>query len=392
MSAIFDKNLERIRALEKQVTEGKLDAAKAEKRITKLREVPDYWVKVYAGGPNPIRRQATPSTSLRAAQQLEKKLHGEIASGSYIPDDLMKATIGTILDAYLEKQKGKAGEASCRSRAKVAAPVRHVKLEAWHNNIRGIIYHLDEETPAEWSDKSIWNYAKMLQYAIQAFIDRNQKLNIKNPVLTAIKDMELEEGTNRRTVTPADHEVRQLVAGGRREAARDPRLAYFPHLLTELAETGLREIEVLSFRWEKLSLDHDPARRIRPWVEVQLAKKKRKVSRRIPLSVEAARAIREWQAAQPGQTETGWVWPVRNFPGKIFRRVRAAEDLDHLIPHDLRRYWRRKHLDKGQELRKEVGGHDTDEMDEYYLNLSLEQAQAFYEDEYRAIEEAGNAL
>jgi integrase len=390
MAAYFDKNLERIREIERKVAAGTLTEEKAAKRIQKLREVPDYWVKVY-DGPKPIRRHVDPPESEAAAKRLEKKLQGEIASKTYVPDDLLKTTVGAILDAYLVTQKDKGGFAATKSRMKTAEPVRHVKLETWHNHIKAITQHLDQDTPDTWSDKSLWNYAKTLQFAVQRFIDTHQKLNIKNPVRTAIKAMGLEEGTNRRQVVPTEIEYREILAELRKMAAADARLFYLPHLLAFLRETGLREIEALSLRWEKVSLDHQ-AGKARPWVEVRLRKKKRVVIRRIPLSVDAAKALRALQQAAPGQTETGWVFPVRNFPGKLYRRARAARGHSHINAHDFRREWRLRHLEKGQELRKEVGGHDTDKMDEYYLVLGLEQTREFYEGEWTNFEEAGNAL
>lgn len=386
MSAIFDKNLERIRALEKQVLAGTLDPEKAAKRIAKLRAVADYWVKVYDGGPKPIRRQADPPSSKRAAEKLETRLKGEIVTGVYIPGDLLKTTVGAIVDAYLEKQKGRAGEASCRSRARTAAPVRHVKLEAWHNNTKLIEYHLDNDTPDTWADRSIHHYAKLLQYAVQAFIDGNQKLFIKNPVRTAIKAMDLDPGLVRREVVPSDLEVAMLVGEARRGAY--PR--YVAPLLTFLRETGLREIEALSLRWEKVSMDWEEAHRIRPWAEVRLRKKKKYVIRRIPLNPRARRALQAMQDQAAGPTETGFVFPVRNFPGRIYRRIRAAVVLPHINPHDFRKSWSVEHLDKGQELRKEVRGHDTDEMDEYYLVLSLKDSEKIYDEDWKR--EAENAL
>lgn len=388
MAAIYNRNEERARALERAAKAGQKDPVVAAARIAALRAAPDYWVKVYDGA-KPIRQQANPPTSLRAAEKLEARLKGEIQGGTFIPTELLKTTVGAILDAYLAYMEGKPSAASTRSRAKQAAPVRHVKLEAWHNNPKLIERHLDDDTPDTWGDRSIYHYAKMLQFAVQRFIDTHQKLNIKNPVRTAIKAMDLDPGLNRREVVPSDMEVAMLVGEARREAARDPRLAYFPHLLTLLRETGLREIEVLSFRWEKTSLEWEEARRIRPWVEVRLRKKKKYVIRRVPLNPRARRALLALQDLAEGPTETGFVIPVRNFPGKLFRRIRARLGLDHLVAHDIRKSWSLEHLDKGQELRKEVRGHDTDEMDEYYLVLGLKEAEAIYDADWKR--EATNA-
>lgn len=390
MSAYYNKNLQRVNEIRVKVAQGEIDPAKAEKRIATLEAIPDYWIKVYDGH-KMIRRHVDPPESEAAAKRLERKLQGEIASKTYVPDDLMKMTMGAIVDAYLETQTGKAGFASCKSRAKTAEPIRRVKLETWHNDTKAIERHLDQDTPEKWSDKSIWNYAKLLQYSVQRFIDTHQKLNIKNPVRTAIKAMGLEEGTNRRQVVPTEIEYREILAECRKLATLDPRLYYLPRLLAVLRETGLREIEVLSLRWEKVSLEHKPGKTW-PWVEVRLRKKKKLVVRRIPLSLAAAQALRSLQAATPRQTETGFVFPVRNFPGKLYRRARSARGASHINAHDFRREWRLRHLKKGQELRKEVGGHDTDEMDEYYLVLGLEQTREFYADEWSEFEGAGNAL
>jgi integrase len=378
MAAVYNRNEERARALEKQVAAGQKDPDVAAARIAALRAVPDYWVKVY-DGPKPIRQQADPPTSIRAAEKLEARLKGEIQGGTHIPTELLKTTLGAILDAYLAYMAGKSSFASTKSRARAAAPIRHVKLEAWHNNPKLIERHLDDDTPDTWGDRSIHHYAKLLQFAVQRFIDSHQKLNIKNPVLTAIIAMDLDPGLNRREVVPSDLEVAMLV-GEARQKGYPP---YLAHLLTFLRETGLREIEALSLRWEKVVLDWEESRRIRPWVEVRLRKKKKYVIRRVPLNPRARRALQAIRDLAAGPTETGFAFPVRNFPGKIYRRIRAKLALEHINVHDFRKSWSLEHLDKGRELRKEVRGHDTDEMDEYYLVLGLKEAEAIYDEDWK---------
>lgn len=386
MSAIYDKNLERIRAIEKKVAAGTLDPAKAEKRIATLRKVPDYWVKVY-DGPEPVRRHADPPESIRAAEKLEKQLQGEITTGLFVPDQIIKVRIGEVLDAYLEKQVGKGGYAACKSRLKRAERVRFDTLEAWHHDVKRIQRHLDNDTPDNWADKSIWNYAKTLQFAVQLYIDTHQRLNIKNPVRTAIKAMGLEEGTQRREVVPTDFEIAMLAGEARRKAYP----SYLAPLLVFLRETGLREIEALSMRWEKVSMDYDPAVEVFPWADVRLRKKKRFIVRRIPLNPKAWQALRLIQAATEGPTETGFIFPVRNFPGKLYRRVRAAVELEGINVHDFRKSWSSEHLHDGAELRKEVRGHDTDEMDEYYLVLTEKDTRQIYANDWKQFERESHA-
>lgn len=386
MSAIYDKNLERIRAIEKKRDTGEIDPAKAEKRIAALRRVPDYWVKVY-DGPEAVRRHVDPPESIRAAEKLEKQLQGEIVTGAFIPDQLIKAKLGDIFDTYESKQIGKGGYAATKSRLRTAAPIRHVTLEAWHNNVKLVEHHLDNDTPDHWADKSIWNYAKTLQFAVQLYIDTHQRLNIKNPVKTAIKAMGLEEGTQRREVVPTDFEIAMLAGEARRKAYP----FYLAPLLVFLRETGLREIEALGMRWEKTSMEYDPAREIYPWADVRLRKKKKYVVRRIPLNPKAWQALRLIQAATEGPTETGWIFPVRNFPGRLYRRARAAVGLEGVNVHDFRKSWSAEHLHAGPELRKEVRGHDTDEMDEYYLVLTEKETRQIYEKDWNTFERESHA-
>lgn len=371
----YDKNKERIRALEKAVAAGKMDPMKAAARIAELAARPDYWVRGY-DGPKEIRKHVTPPHSEAAAKRLAAKVDAELAGGTFTPEALLRATFREMLAGYMKKREG---DKSARTYAKAGeAMIGGLRLIDAHQRIQILVDHIRLDLPKRWTaEKTRWNYLLVLQAAVQLYLDSHQQLNLKNPVRTAKKLAEARMGTQKRTQYPAPEEYRLHV----QMAKKRPFPAWFWVLVTAYGETGFRgEMIVQGFRWERLHLEHRPGREL-PWIEIQVSKQKgeaRGQFQQFPIS----RELRDALLSLPGPKEYGPVFPIKNIPGKHWRRLFALCGTPHLIPHDYRRLWKVRYLDHNPKLTAKGMGHATLSMDQDYTILERKEMEALYSASY----------
>jgi integrase len=374
MVSYFDKNArERIPALEKKVAAGTMTREEADARIAKLKAKPDFWIR----GPRDLRVQVKPSHSEAAAKKAAARLEAKLEDGTHTPEALIKIQYGAILDRYIEKKRGR--DASAVSYAEAGKTmIGTLRLSQTHDNVDILVRHILEDLPPRWPvEKTRWNYVACLQAAVQAHLDANQKLNIKNPVKTAKKLAEMKRGTRKRTDYPTleDHRHHLQMAG------RPPFPAWFRVMVVAYAETAFRGgMIVRGFRWERLHLEHVRGQAL-PYIEINVSKQKGEAKadfKQFPIS----RDLREALLSLPGPKEYGPVFPVKGIPVKWWRRLLKACGNEHLKPHDYRRLWKLRYIDHNPKMTARGMGHATLSMDLDYTILERRELEALYISSY----------
>lgn len=374
MVSYYDKNArERIPAIQKKVAAGTLTREAADAAIAELRAKPDFYVR----GPGDLRIHVKPSHSEAAARKAAARLEAELDAGTHTPEALIKVQLGTILDRYIEKKRGK--DASAVSYAEAAKTmIGTMRLAQVHNNVDALVRHFQEDLPPRWPvEKTRWNYVACLQAAVQNYLDANQKLNIKNPVRTAKKLAEMKRGTRKRSEHPTLDDYRHHLQA----AGRAPFPAWFRVLVVAYAESAFRgSMIVRGFRWERLHLEYVPGQAL-PYIEINVSKQKGEGKddfKQFPIS----RDLRLALLSLPGPKEYGPVFPVKNIPVKWWRKLFAACGTEHLRPHDYRRLWKLRYLDHNPKMTARGMGHATLSMDLDYTILERRELEALYSSSY----------
>ena len=94
-----------------------------------------------------------------------------------------------------------------------------------------------------------------------------------------------------------------------------------------------------------------------------------------PLSKQAADALR----VQIGDKVDGEVWPCKNPPYKLLnkRKLRKEANWPHRWFHDFRKTAKmRFKVAAGKDVAKEMLGHQTDAMDDYYTHYQRKELEA----------------
>lgn len=385
----YDKNAKRIKALEAGIAAGKIDPARGAARIAKYKaKGADYWVKGYAYGKWYDLQVPTPG--IKAAKAFDARTRMAVEDRTFSPADLIKTKLRDIFDAHLQAQAGKGGEKAAKTRHGHACRVfGHLTLDKLHADPKTILKAGFASYPPEWEQKSLWHVWSFMAAAINTYKRENPKLQINNP-MTAYP---MSHGTNKRKVYPTHEEHLERLSHLRNNPAKiitregkGPMKVGFPAYLYPLLvikyQQGLRGMEVIPWRFEKADLDVR-----RPAVMTRILKKDgEKADQWVVLTPTSYKALRDYLQTLPGPKEVGPIWPVKNWPTKLMRRLLDECGQEHLVPHDDRRAWTMSNIDKDKRRRQAAVGRETDDSEEFYIHFGRKEQEAFYEAEWSEFE------
>jgi integrase len=370
---IFDKNAERIRALEREIAHGTAGNG-AETRLSRLRAAgPQWWVGFWDR--NGIkRRKKSPQNNLKGAQRFERQCRADVEGGTYANPETTRVSISDIVDAYLrEKMALKAGYASCRTLCNHIT--RHIgtwTLEQLDRAPEILVDHFRKFPELAWSLKYRWNYFLTLRAAINHWI-RFRRLAMQNPC----NIVTIEPNTQIVEYVPTQDDYEKIVARAYVEGLPLPVI----RLIGAARYSGLRINEILKWQVEDLNLSSDNGST--PFFWTSISKQKRKTRVALPM-VSKLQAILQEQVA--GRTH-GKVWPWSSPPYKLLVVVDEqgkASGLYELagvtVPrpfHDFRKLFKieMKRAGLSREVTKEMQGHATDAMDAYYTHFQREDLE-----------------
>jgi integrase len=362
---IFDKNLERIKELERKLAAGG-DSAKLKARIQSYRDAgPEWWVKFYLRDGRARKEKCPPwyQTKLKA-KQFECLKRAEVQTGNNVPSEVNQVKLSDVLEAYLsEKMAGKSGAASAKTM--VGHICRHIgklTLQQIDRNPRILVEHFRKFPETQWSQKYIYNYFLTLRASINHWI-RFNRLRMQNPCNL----VEISPGVRVMDYVPTPEDYQRILAASYVVGAPDD----IRNLFTAVWETGLRINEVLSWQCEDLHLEQPDIGL--PYYDTKISKQGRAMRKQIPMTKELWIAMR----AQIGIRENGQVWPWTSAPYDITRAVLKEAGLSHMRPfHDFRKSAKVRFMAFGREAAKAMQGHATDSMNDYYLHFQRQDLES----------------
>ncbi|MDQ2999861.1 MAG: site-specific integrase [Fibrobacterota bacterium] len=361
-----DRTVKEIAAVRKAMAAGKTSPEDGEKRIQALEKRGAVYV---ARWELPNGRERTKSFSGKGAEKRaaehEAEQKGKVRRREHDDPAGIRATVAAVLDFYLVKMAGRASIKNIRAHRADILEVwgDRLTLEKLDRSPDTLIDELRARLQKKQDAKTAWNRKVTAQAAITYYL-RKKRLRMINPFLGA----DWPQPESKRTQAPDYRDFQAMV----KEAQKPGYPAWLPALFACGWEHALRMGEYLSWRWEGTTLD--PAGNDLPWVKTEVEKqgKGKKVWRELPLTRDAAQALRSIPVANK---ETGPVFPLkRTMVDRWVRRALDASGNQGFNFHDFRRSWKRRHPHLSQRLRMEAMGQKSTKSDEHYL-MQMERKQ-----------------
>jgi integrase len=381
--SVYDKNAKRIAEIKRGIASGKIPEGAGRERIARIEaKGPEYWAKGRAFGK--WYDEKVPAPGIKAAKAFDARLKVQVQDKTYTPAELMKVKLREVFAAHLKAQKGRGGEKSARTYCGHASRIfGHIRLEKLHESPRAILEKGFDATPPEWKQKTRWHVWSFMSAAFERYKRAYPVITINNP-MTAL---EMPHGTEDREVFPTEAEHRRVLAHLKANPLRwvtrpgkGPMKQGYPTYLHALMvckyEQGLRGMEIIPWRYERADLDCLSGKY--PAIETKILKKGKRAWQWVVLTPEAYRALRSYLETVPGPKERGPIWPVRNWPTGLVRRLLDECDLPHLWAHDWRRAWTMKHIEAPGERRRAAVGRETEDSEAVYKHFNRAEQEAFY--------------
>jgi integrase len=349
---IYDNNRKRIRECTRST--GEL----LNERIRELSaRKPEWFIQYYVNGRLHCEKCPPEYQTKNGARRFEALRLSEIERGVYDDRDFRRATIAEIIDAYLaEVMVGRRGEASARCLGGHARRlIGNWRLDTIDRNPSLIVNHFRNFPMPEWSPKYRFNYFITVRAAINHWI-RFRRLSLHNPCLL----VRIDRGIRVMDYVPTDCDLEKILAASIKVGLPE----WIRRLFIVVWETGLRIGEVMGLQVEDVVLHPDEGL---PYLWVMVSKQKRAMRKPRPLSARCAAAL----AAQIAERTGGQVWPVNVPPYRLLRNsgLRKAAGWEHRWFHDSRKKAKLVfRAAAGREIAKEMLGHRTDAMDDYYTH------------------------
>lgn len=387
----YDKTAKRIGEIQRGIESGKIDPVRGAARVARYKaKGPQYWVKGFAYGK--WYDQPVPEPGIKAAKAFDARLKVQVEDKTYTPAELTRAKLKTIFEAHLAAQAGKGGEKSARTYCGHASRIfGYIRLEKLHEAPKEILERGFDSLPATWKQKTRWHVWSFMKAAITRYKLAHPKIQINNP-MTA---MEMAHGTEDRESFPTEAEHLRVLSHLKanpmkwvsREGKGPTKEGYPPYLYALMVckyEQGLRGMEIIPWRFEKMDLDclHGKL----PAIMTKILKKGKRQWQWVVLTPTAYRALKEYLATVPGPKEVGPVWPVKNWPTALVRRLLDECDLPHLWAHDWRRAWTMSHIDAPGDRRRAAIGKETEAGEAPYKHFNRQEQEALYAPKWAVFE------
>lgn len=358
-----DRRIKEIAAVRRALANGKISEATAQARVKALESRGAVFV---ARWELPNGSERTKSFKGKGAEkkaaEYEAEQKGKVKRREHDDPAGLRVTVAAVLDFYIEKKMdGRASIKNVRAHRKdiIEAWSDRLTLEKLDRNPDALIDELRTKLEKKHGDpKTAWNRKVTCQAAINFYL-RKRRLRMINPFLGA----EWPQPESKRTQAPDFRDFEAIV----KESRKPGYPAWAPALFICGWEHALRMGEYLSWRWEGTTLD--PAGNDLPWVVTEIEKqgKGKKIYREMPLTREAANALRSIPVPNK---ETGAIIPLkRTMVDRWVRRILDASGNEGFNFHDFRRSWKRRHPHLSQRQRMDAMGQKTEKADEHYLMM-----------------------
>jgi len=379
---IFDKNAERLRALEKKLMCEPENAGSIRKKIDALHQAgPEYWAAWY--DKNGTKRREKPAKNTRqAAEQLERKRRCEVEDGTFDCPEDKRVTVEKMTEYFVEYKNNSADTRSLCKR--INAHLGNVTLQRLDMSPTILVDHFRRFPEKDWSAKSIWNYYLKLKATIQFWIDMH-RLQVVNPCRVLPKLVStLRPSINIREVRPSHEDFNRLMVACVECNAPNELIDLF----TAVKESGLRIGEVIRWQCEDFHLSvvrSDHGIEV-PYYRSTISKRGRPVSQEMPMR----RALYDVMMRVIGDRTHGPVWSWKNPPYKMIKQLGVMDraGLTHLRTfHDYRKSFKTEMKIAGasSEISMYLQGHATESMDKYYTQYRRTDAQYLFEKEYEEL-------
>jgi integrase len=326
---------------------------------------PEWYIQYYVNGRLRCEKCPPDYQTKNGARRFEALRLSEIDRGAYDDRDFRRATLSAIIDAYLaEVMAGRRSEASARC---IAGHLKRLigswRLDIIDRNPSLIVSHFRAFPMEQWSPKYRYNYFITLRAAINHWL-RFRRLSLHNPCSL----VRIDQGIAVMDYVPTDGDLEKILAGA--VAVGLP--PWIQRLFLVVWETGLRIGEVMQLQVGEVVLHPDEGL---PYLWVTVSKQKRTMRKPRPLSARCSAALAE----QVGERTSGALWPVRMPPYKLIRESGLREETGwkHRWFHDARKKAKLVfRAAAGKEIAKEMLGHRTDAMDDYYTHYQRRDLEA----------------
>lgn len=381
---IFDKNRERIRALEKQL-KGSGNPAKILAQLERLRKAGPEWWAAWYDSTGTKRREKPDKNTKQAAEQLERKRRYEVENGAFDCPDHRRVTVEQIVNYFLEYKN-----CTPDSRTLCKHITRHlgkITLDKIDLNPTILVTHFKNFPEKEWSPKYVWNYFIKLKAAIGFWVDMH-RMHIVNPCIVVPKLVAtLRPVSDVREVRPTVDDFNNLMVASVECHAPQALIDLF----TAVRESGLRIGEVIKWRVQDFHLQvlrSENGEIVElPYFTSIILKRGRPVTQEMPMR----RSLWELMIRVIGERREGPVWPWTWPPYGLIKRLGIMKQagLTHLRPfHDYRKSFKTELKLQGatSDMSMYLQGHATKSMDEYYTQFRRIDAQCLFADQYRDIQ------
>lgn len=363
---IFDKNVVRIKELSKFPEKNK-------ERIDELnKRGPEYWVRYQVDGKRINEKVPQEYQSKIGARKYEAKKIYEAHENSHLTKSTYHVKISEIVDTYIsEKMHGKSSLKSAQTICNhIKSFIGEIHLDTIDKNPKILINHFKEFPEKSWSQKYKYNYFLCLRAAINYWI-KFRRLRILNPCNV----VQVDEGTKVLDYVPTPIDLDKILVASFEVGLPN----WVRRLFIVTYETGLRINEVMKL--QKSDIELNPKTGL-PYIKVWVSKQKRKMQKARPISFKCAEALREQFAEMPNEM----VWPYKNPPYKLIKKSGLREESGYSERwfHDFRKTAKlnfREH--GGKEIAKEMLGHKTDAMDDYYTHYQRKNLEIAVKKSYK---------
>ncbi|MBN1604713.1 MAG: hypothetical protein JW915_24100 [Chitinispirillaceae bacterium] len=378
---IFDKNAERIKALQKKLKTFQGDPERIRRRMKRLVDAgPEYWADWYDR--TGTRRREKPSKNTRqAAEKLERQRRTEVSHGMFDCPDDRRVTLETVVNYFIEYKNNSPDTRTIGK--KITEHIGKLTLDKCDRNPVLLVDHFKRFPEKDWSPKYQWNYYLKLRAAIQFWITMH-RMQMVNPckVIPALVST-LRPITNIREVRPSLSDFNRLIVACVECKAPQELMDLF----TAVKESGLRIGEVLRWQCEHFKLvvgKNDQGEIVElPYYRTAITKRGIPVVQELPMR----RALYDLMVRVIGGRPSGPVWSWKNPPYKLIKNlgIMNQAELKNLRPfHDYRKTFKTEVKLAGAtpEISMYLQGHATQSMDEYYTQFRRTDAQALFTREY----------
>jgi hypothetical protein len=386
--ALFDKNAKRLKELEKLYQKNPSDNLLV--RLERLRALPPDWYVDYYDKEGHRRAKKCNDQSIPGAEKQERKIRSDSETGVSAPVSKLRVSVAYMVDFRLQRKLNKAEKTGKWGGYRASKSLgnyikKHIgrKTLDWLSENPMFLVELFENFPEKnWSPKSIWNYYKDLKAVLNKWMKKNL-IVIANP-MNAVDEPDPQVCVM--DYVPTDDDFERIVATALVEGVEQEAI----NLLGAVRWSGLRINEVLQWQIEK-DICLKPQDGGYPYFYAWISKQKRLTRICVPMFKQLYDILK----VQMGSRTSGHVWRWKNPPyhtldiktedGKVRKLMEVAGVPFQRPFHEFRKTFKMDLKRKGftKDITKNMQGHATDSMDDWYTHYTRADLEKVVVESYR---------